>query len=255
MALSNPGLNIETYNNLASTATKVGATLGNDVVSAIIWGGSGVFLFLLPILYYLKRFYKIQQGDDDKSLFEVIAGAFMIQIALVCILSTAAYFSNQMSTSGTSYDAKSGIRFFYTGSKNATSVSTLRLWDVWKSNADLDPTNITISQEQGIKTGAAIVIFYLSILLYFTLFFLTIGLFVYPIFHYLRQNQRGTETEKSLWDKFTMTILLYLGIWGIFYFHQAIANGYISVFGSLSGFSFWGMSQEVWREIFDMTSM
>lgn len=254
MALSNPGLNIETYNSLAGAATKVGLTLQNNVVSAIVWGGAGIFIFLVPIAYYIRYFYKIQQNSDNKSIFEIIAGGFVIQILLVCSLSFVAYFSNQMSTAGTSYDAKTGIRYFFTGDKNAMSITTLRVWDIWKNNSNMDVTNITISQEKGIQASAALLAFYITILLYFTLFFLTLALLLYPIIHNIRKNQGETETEQTFWNKITMTTLLYFGIWGIFYFHQAIASGFISVFGQLSGFSFLEMSQEVWREIFDMTS-
>ena len=107
------------------------AITSNAIISAMVWGGAGLLLFFFTLFYYLKRFY-FDSGQDGKSFFEIIATAFTIQIIMVSVISMAAYFANQTLSSNTDYDARDGIRLFYTGSQTSTAATNLKLWQIWK---------------------------------------------------------------------------------------------------------------------------
>lgn len=247
---------LDNLDNLAAVAgvakNAISQVGSNELVTAVIWGGAGIFLFLFPFVYYAKKFYA-DQRQDGKSTFEVIATAFTLQIVATCVISVGAYFSNQMTASGTAYDAKSSIRLFFTGNKNTTSTTgTSKLWEVWKPLADIQTGSLTTSQEGGIKAGTSVIAYYLSLLLFFTFIFLPMLIFIYPIFYFIRNNneQSSNGNTQAIWAKLTNVFFIYIGIVLAFYLHQSIANGYVSVFGEINGFSFWGMTQEAWKEIF-----
>lgn len=228
------------------------ALTSNEVISSFIWGGAGVLLYLFPYAYYIKRFYILRDAGDGKSYFEIITTAFSMQITMMCLVSFVAFFSNQMTASGTSYDAKRAIRIFFTGNSSATSISSadMRLWDIWKPLADVEiSSSITKSGEKGITIGITIMIYYTAILLKFALLGLSLAFIFFPIIYYLRQSSDDKQ-RSSIIEKVSNTFLLMFGIFAINHVHQAIASGYVTVFAEIQGFSFHAMMQEVWKEIF-----
>lgn len=221
----------------------------NAIVSGAVWGGAGLLLFFFPLFYYVKRFY-FDSGQDGKSFFEIIATAFATQIIMVSVLSMAAYFSNHLLSAGTSYDARDGIRLFYTGSTTSTSAVNLKLWEIWKPIAEkAEKTTGGVSGDGQIKRGTAVMIYYLSVFLYFTLLGISFSILIFPVFYILRKS-RNNPQQFSLSQKVGGGMLLFFGLIAVVYVHEMIASGYIAACGELSNFSFYKMLQAAWGEIF-----